>query len=97
MVNPDADHNPMKFMYSTNSVNSPVIYSTEVGGAQGYITYSRKRCGLLLNGGTSYKGIKVGSQMNYQQVVDVGGQQGGNIKSRATTLKWIGGMWREKK
>ena len=56
------------------------------------LSYPRHNNGILNGGYFSYR--KVGTRSQY--VIDLGVSIGGNIKSRATAVKWIAGNWRAK-
>lgn len=91
-INPNDPHAPMRHHQSTGT--SRIMYISDMTGAGGYIGYDRRRTGIIKS---YYTHKKVGRGGSYQQVIDIGSHIGGNIKSRQGTLKWIGGIWREKK
>ena len=95
-IDPTSSVNP--YRYTSSGLGAkPVIYNSHMSGAAGLLQYSRKSTGLILGGYTSYKKVGTGNGGNYKHVFAIGDYIGGNIKSRQATLKWIGGMWREKK
>lgn len=94
------DDNHLRFYFrqynNTYGNAAPIIYSSEYSAAGWVLNYSRRYTGLINNGHHSHKSIRVKGSSSYCQVMALGDHIGGNIKSRHTALKWIGGMWKEK-
>lgn len=103
MMNPDDPYSGAR--YAANHFGSAAglmrydpIYVAEMSGIASYMEYSRRNTGLINNGHMMYKSVRGGNtNTTHMRVISLGDYIGGNIKSRQTALKWIGGMWREKK
>jgi hypothetical protein len=93
MVNPYSENGNYILRTFGGSKPTPPIYDAEQNGASNLLNYSRSRTGLLNNASESYKSVK---GHGYVKVIAPADQQGGNIKSRQQTLKWVGGIWRAK-
>lgn len=100
MGNQYDDDNHLRFyfrQYNNMSPNGPpIVYSSEHSAAAWLLTYSRSNTGLMNNGHHSHKTLRMNGSSSYYRVMSLSDRIGGNIKSRHSVLKWIGGMWREK-
>lgn len=94
MVNPDSENGSYFIRSYSRNNNTPPVYMADQTGVGNMLSYSRANTGILNNTGMNYKTNRTTG--NYTKVMDVAGHLGGNIKSRASTLKWVGGMWRAK-